>query len=403
MPNTIRIRGARTHNLKNVDVDIPRGKLTVVTGPSGSGKSSVAFDTLYAEGQRRYAESVSSYARRFMDVMDKPDVDSIEGLSPCIAIGQGTTTAGSRSTVGTMTEINDYLRILFARAGTPYCPEHDVALRKEGIHDMVDAALKKTEGTRLMVLAPLNVLPGRAVQEEAGEGHESEGAFSLKGQTIGQTVKWLQRKGYLRVRIDGVVMMIVAICLNIYCCFKRKNPGEAIFGENGFCGLIAYVSLICILLSLFVSQLANLLVVFVIALIVTLVLIMFKEPLMHMVNHKEKFKPESSMAEYVMQSFFEMFEALLSYVTNTVSFLRVGAFVLVHAGMMMVFFTLAEMMPNAILYWLMIVLGNVLVLVLEGLLVGVQSLRLMFYEMFSRFYHGDGKPYTPAKIGEYKE
>lgn len=130
MPNTIRIRGARTHNLKNVDVDIPRGKLTVVTGPSGSGKSSVAFDTLYAEGQRRYAESVSSYARRFMDVMDKPDVDSIEGLSPCIAIGQGTTTAGSRSTVGTMTEINDYLRVLFARAGVPYCAEHDVPLQK---------------------------------------------------------------------------------------------------------------------------------------------------------------------------------------------------------------------------------------------------------------------------------
>ena len=107
MPDTIRIRGARTHNLKNVDVEIPRGKLTVVTGPSGSGKSSVAFDTLYAEGQRRYAESVSSYARRFMDVMDKPDVDAIEGLSPCIAIGQAATTAGSRSTVGTMTEIND--------------------------------------------------------------------------------------------------------------------------------------------------------------------------------------------------------------------------------------------------------------------------------------------------------
>ena len=100
MPDTIRIRGARTHNLKNVDVEIPRGKLTVVTGPSGSGKSSVAFDTLYAEGQRRYAESVSSYARRFMDVMDKPDVDAIEGLSPCIAIGQATTTTGSRSTVG---------------------------------------------------------------------------------------------------------------------------------------------------------------------------------------------------------------------------------------------------------------------------------------------------------------
>lgn len=130
MPDTIRIRGARTHNLKNVDVEIPRGKLTVVTGPSGSGKSSVAFDTLYAEGQRRYAESVSSYARRFMDVMDKPDVDAIEGLSPCIAIGQATTTTGSRSTVGTMTEINDYLRVLFARAGVPYCAEHDVPLQK---------------------------------------------------------------------------------------------------------------------------------------------------------------------------------------------------------------------------------------------------------------------------------
>ena len=133
MPDTIRIRGARTHNLKNVDVEIPRGKLTVVTGPSGSGKSSVAFDTLYAEGQRRYAESVSSYARRFMDVMDKPDVDAIEGLSPCIAIGQATTTTGSRSTVGTMTEINDYLRVLFARAGVPYCAEHDVPLQKSGV------------------------------------------------------------------------------------------------------------------------------------------------------------------------------------------------------------------------------------------------------------------------------
>ena len=213
--NCISIRGARTHNLKNVSIDIPRNKLVVITGLSGSGKSSLAFDTLYAEGQRRYAESVSSYARRFMDVMDKPDVDAIEGLSPSIAIEQHTSTAGSRSTVGTMTEINDYLRILFARAGTPYCPEHDVALRKEGIHDMVDAALKKPEGTRLMVLAPLNVLPGRAVQEEAGEGHEREGAFSLKGQTIGQTVKWLQRKGYLRVRIDGVVMTLDEVGLDL--------------------------------------------------------------------------------------------------------------------------------------------------------------------------------------------
>ena len=165
MPDTIRIRGARTHNLKNIDVEIPRGKLTVVTGPSGSGKSSVAFDTLYAEGQRRYAESVSSYARRFMDVMDKPDVDGIEGLSPCIAIGQATTAAGSRSTVGTMTEVNDYLRILFARAGVPYCAEHDIPLEKSGIHDMVDAVLRFEEGTRVLILAPLRLSPGPTVED----------------------------------------------------------------------------------------------------------------------------------------------------------------------------------------------------------------------------------------------
>ena len=182
MPDLIRIRGARTHNLKNIDVDIPRGKLTVVTGPSGSGKSSVAFDTLYAEGQRRYAESVSSYARRFMDVLDKPDVDSIEGLSPCIAIGQGTTASSSRSTVGTMTEINDYLRILFARAGVPYCSEHGVPLEKSGIHDMVDAVLGCEEGTRVMILAPL----------------KPEGAI-----TVGELAKKLAAHGYLRILLEG--------------------------------------------------------------------------------------------------------------------------------------------------------------------------------------------------------
>ena len=182
MPDTIRIRGARTHNLKNVDVEIPRGKLTVVTGPSGSGKSSVAFDTLYAEGQRRYAESVSSYARRFMDVMDKPDVDAIEGLSPCIAIGQATTTAGSRSTVGTMTEINDYLRVLFARAGVPYCAEHDVPLQKSGVHDMVDAVLGFEEGTRVLILAPLKI-PGAVTFAEVG--------------------KQLTKRGFLRLLLDG--------------------------------------------------------------------------------------------------------------------------------------------------------------------------------------------------------
>ena len=120
-------------------------------------------------------------------------------------------------------------------------------------------------------------------------------------------------------------------------------------------------------------------------------------------DKKEKFKPEGSTAEYVMQSFFELFEAVISYITNTVSFLRVGAFVIVHVGMMTVFFTLAEMMPNVVLYWVMVVFGNVFVLAIEGLLVGVQSLRLLFYEMFSRFYSGEGKPYEPAKIGQKSE
>lgn len=194
MPDTIRIRGARTHNLKNIDVEIPRGKLTVVTGPSGSGKSSVAFDTLYAEGQRRYAESVSSYARRFMDVMDKPDVDSIEGLSPCIAIGQATTAAGSRSTVGTMTEVNDYLRILFARAGVPYCAEHGVPLEKSGIHDMVDAVLRFEEGTRVLILAPLRLSAGPTVED---------------------VCKKLAARGFMRVLIEGEAYPIEDIPQNL--------------------------------------------------------------------------------------------------------------------------------------------------------------------------------------------
>ena len=150
----IRIRGARTHNLKNVDADIPRNRFTVITGLSGSGKSSLAFDTLYAEGQRRYAESVSAYARRFMDVMDKPDVDAVEGLSPSISIGQHTTVPGSRSTVATVTEAADYLRLLFSRAGRPYCPHHHVPLTRSGIHDMVDTALSLPENTKVLILAP---------------------------------------------------------------------------------------------------------------------------------------------------------------------------------------------------------------------------------------------------------
>ena len=179
----IRIRGARTHNLKNVDVDIPRNRFTVITGLSGSGKSSLAFDTLYAEGQRRYAESVSAYARRFMDVMDKPDVDSVEGLSPSISIGQHTTVPGSRSTVATVTEAADYLRLLFSRAGRPFCPHHHVPLTRSGIHDMVDAALALPEETKVLILAPAPAV-------------EKVGKFAAE----------MARRGFIRLRVAGEVM-----------------------------------------------------------------------------------------------------------------------------------------------------------------------------------------------------
>src|SRR5476651_466009 len=137
----IQIRGARTHNLKNISVDLPRDKLIVITGLSGSGKSSLAFDTLYAEGQRRYVESLSSYARQFLSMMEKPDVDHIEGLSPAISIEQKSTSHNPRSTVGTITEIYDYLRLLFARAGTPRCPEHHISLEAQTVSQMVDHIL----------------------------------------------------------------------------------------------------------------------------------------------------------------------------------------------------------------------------------------------------------------------
>ena len=196
----------------------------------------------------------------------------------------------------------------------------------------------------------------------------------------------------------GVIMMICAILLNIYSCFKRRNVGEAIAGENGLCGLLLYLSVVVLMLSFLTDAVAFLAVPAIIIIVIAAVVIMFKEPIIHLIN-REKWKCEAGIAEYVMQSFFEMFEAILSYVTNTVSFLRVGAFVLVHNGMMMVFFTLAEMMPNDIAYAIVIVFGNILVLVLEGLLVGIQSLRLEFYEMFSRFYSGEGKQYQPVGIG----
>ncbi len=145
----IRIRGARTHNLKSIDLDLPRERLIVITGLSGSGKSSLAFDTLYAEGQRRYVESLSAYARQFLQLMEKPDVDLIEGLSPAIAIEQKASSHNPRSTVGTVTEIHDYLRLLFARVGTPYCPDHKVPLQSQSVSQMVDATLTLPEDTKV--------------------------------------------------------------------------------------------------------------------------------------------------------------------------------------------------------------------------------------------------------------
>jgi excinuclease ABC subunit A len=181
----IRVRGARTHNLKNIDVDLPRHALVVITGLSGSGKSSLAFDTLYAEGQRRYVESLSSYARQFLQLMDKPDVDFIEGLSPAISIEQKATSHNPRSTVGTVTEIHDYLRLLYARAGTPFCPDHHLPLEAQSVSQMVDAVLALPEDSKLMLLAPV-------VRDRKGEFVE---LFAE-----------LQAQGYVRFRVDGATV-----------------------------------------------------------------------------------------------------------------------------------------------------------------------------------------------------
>ncbi|GGE55677.1 UvrABC system protein A [Halopseudomonas oceani] len=180
--DTIQIRGARTHNLKNVDLDLPRDKLIVITGLSGSGKSSLAFDTLYAEGQRRYVESLSAYARQFLSMMEKPDVDHIEGLSPAISIEQKSTSHNPRSTVGTITEIYDYLRLLFARVGTPMCPDHNLPLAAQTISQMVDQVLALPEGSKLMLLAPV-------MRERKGEH------LAL--------IEELRAQGFVRARIDG--------------------------------------------------------------------------------------------------------------------------------------------------------------------------------------------------------
>ncbi len=201
----IRIRGARTHNLQNIDLDLPRDKLIVITGLSGSGKSSLAFDTIYAEGQRRYVESLSAYARQFLSVMEKPDVDHIEGLSPAISIEQKSTSHNPRSTVGTITEIYDYLRLLFARAGTPQCPEHGITLEAQTVSQMVDTVLALPENEdRLMLLAPL-------VAERKGE-HVS-------------VLEELRTQGYLRARIDGKVHELdQAPTLDL----RRKHSIEAV-------------------------------------------------------------------------------------------------------------------------------------------------------------------------------
>ncbi len=181
---SISIRGARTHNLQNVDLELPRDKLIVITGLSGSGKSSLAFDTLYAEGQRRYVESLSAYARQFLSLMEKPDVDHIEGLSPAISIEQKTTSHNPRSTVGTITEIYDYLRLLFARVGIPRCPEHGTTLEAQSISQMVDQVLSLPEGERLMLLAPV-------VKERKGEHHK--------------LLQELHAQGFIRARIDDEI------------------------------------------------------------------------------------------------------------------------------------------------------------------------------------------------------
>ena len=176
------IKGASEHNLKNLDIKIPKNKLVVITGLSGSGKSSLAFDTLYAEGQRRYVESLSSYARQFLGLMDKPNVDYIEGLSPAISIDQKTTSKNPRSTVGTVTEIYDYLRLLYARVGVPYCPNDGTKIEKQSVDQIVDDIMKLEEGTKIQVLAPV-------IREKKGE--------------YKKLLETFEKNGFVRVRVDG--------------------------------------------------------------------------------------------------------------------------------------------------------------------------------------------------------
>ena len=184
MNDEIIIKGAKVHNLKNIDLRIPKHKLVVVTGLSGSGKSSLAFDTLYAEGQRRYVESLSSYARQFLGIMEKPDVESIEGLSPAISIDQKTTSRNPRSTVGTVTEIYDYIRLLYARIGVPYCPNCGNKIEKQTLDQIVDSVMELEEGTKIQILAPV-------VRDRKGE--------------FKKLFEDMQKNGFVRARVDNEV------------------------------------------------------------------------------------------------------------------------------------------------------------------------------------------------------
>ena len=182
MNDKIIIKNAKEHNLKNINLEIPKDKLVVITGLSGSGKSSLAFDTIYAEGQRRYVESLSSYARQFLGIMEKPNVESIEGLSPAISIDQKTTSKNPRSTVGTVTEIYDYIRLLYARIGVPYCPNCGKKIEKQTIDQIIDSVMEYKEGTKIQVLAPV-------VRAKKGE--------------YSKLFANMQKEGFVRVRIDG--------------------------------------------------------------------------------------------------------------------------------------------------------------------------------------------------------
>ena len=188
MNNDIIIKGAKEHNLKNINLKIPRDKLVVMTGLSGSGKSSLAFDTLYAEGQRRYVESLSSYARQFLGLMEKPDVELIEGLSPAISIDQKTTSKNPRSTVGTVTEIYDYIRLLYARIGVPYCPNCGKKIEKQSLDQIIDSIMELEEGTRIQILSPI-------IRGKKGE--------------YKKLIEGLAKEGFVRVRVDGQVYELI--------------------------------------------------------------------------------------------------------------------------------------------------------------------------------------------------